>query len=84
MTLKSFQLLSLTLSNGFALQLATSQGQLAFWGAAKPCLSAHLGAHQSPLFCITITTGQAEAIWQSRKKIMSVHISTQIHSETVC
>ena len=67
-TSKSFQSLSWTLSNGYALQLATSQGQLVIWGAAKACLPAHLAAHQLPSFCITITTGQAEAIWQSRKK----------------
>ena len=68
-TSKSFQSLSWTLSNDYALQLATSaQGQLTFWGAAKACQPAHLAAHQLPPFCITITTGQAEAIWQSRKK----------------
>ena len=39
-----------------------------FLGAAKACQPAHLAAHQLPPFCITITTGQAEAIWQSRKK----------------
>ena len=38
------------------------------FGAAKACQPAHLAAHQLPPFCITITTGQAEAIWQSRKK----------------